>query len=570
MRFFRVFLTIWLVLSVISTSTLAASQSSSPTRQKKTSTSSKSKKKVASKKQSTSKKKSITNSTKKRVTRKKSPRKYRRVASNKKSSKKATTKKKVTSHKRIKKRKVVSRTVRIPKYINSTKQLTYILNRVIRSTDPNAKVGVYIKTLNDDKVVYAHNIYRPLIPASIMKLLTAEAALLYLGPDYQFSTQLLTDAKSVKNGVLQGDLYIVLSGDPSLTYDDLVELMVSLKDEGIRSIKGNVYIDNTAYDERFYGPGWGNKDKKACYGAPISASIINHNCLPIGVKPARFTGGKAKVIKSSRHYYPGIKNSVVTKANRTRTCSLRLTTNSNSSISLDGCLRKDRESWGVQYVVTDIPEYNRSLFKSLLRRMSVDVYGSVTFGSAPDKLYLIASHESDELNLLMMDMLKRSDNVIAGAVFKKLGQIYSNKPGSWENGSKAVSTILKEKAKISSKYMRVIDGSGLSKSNKASPALFVQLLRFAYFNKKTSNDFITALPVAGVDGTLKNRMSNISKKVRAKTGTMSGVASLAGYATSRNRKPLAFVIIVNGSKGYTWRYRGMEDKIVTALTRFKA
>ena len=85
---------------------------------------------------------------------------------------------------------------------------------------------------------------------------------------------------------------------------------------------------------------------------------------------------------------------------------------------------------------------------------------------------------------------------------------------------------------------------------------------------KTSEYFISALPVAGVDGTLKHRMYNIARKIRAKTGTISGVASLAGYATAYNKEQLAFVIMVNGNKGLSWRFKGMEDKIATALTRY--
>jgi D-alanyl-D-alanine carboxypeptidase/D-alanyl-D-alanine-endopeptidase (penicillin-binding protein 4) len=165
-------------------------------------------------------------------------------------------------------------------------------------------------------------------------------------------------------------------------------------------------------------------------------------------------------------------------------------------------------------------------------------------------------------------MLKKSDNVIAGALFKKLGQLYSNRPGSWENGSIAVSKILSKHAGVQTSGMRLLDGSGLSVDNLATPAQFMQVLQFAYANNKTSEYFISSLPIAGVDGTLKRRMFNIARKIRAKTGTISGVVSLAGYATSYNKDPLAFVIIVNCNKGLNWRYKSMEDKIATALTHY--
>lgn len=459
--------------------------------------------------------------------------------------------------------------VAVAPIIYGKSQLINQLDSIISSSDLNADIAVYVKSMKHGDQLYSRNIHKPLVPASTLKILTAEAGLLYLGPEYRFSTQLLTDAKTVKNGILQGNLYIVLSGDPTLTYYDLVELMEGLKSQQIHAIAGNVYIDNTAYDQSFYGPGWKWEDKNYCYAAPISASIINHNCLSFQVAPSKVAGRNAEVLTSPKYFYPTIKNSVTTKSGKTRACSVRLSSEPGSTISLDGCVAKGRYAWGVSYVVTDIPEYNRALFKNLLNRMSVNVYGTVTFGSAPTNLSLISQHASKPLRLLINDMLKKSDNIIAGALFKKLGQLYTNKPGSWENGSLAVSQILSKRAGVQTSGMRILDGSGLSPNNATTSAQMMQVLDFAYHHYPTSFEFIAALPIAGVDGTLKGRMGNIARKVRAKTGTISGVVSLAGYAVSSEKEPLAFVIMINGSKGMGWSYKSLEDKIATALTRYK-
>ncbi len=452
--------------------------------------------------------------------------------------------------------------------IYGTLQLVSEINKAISESNYNAYIAVYVKSMKYGDSLYARNIYRPLTPASTLKILTAEAALLFLGPNYHFSTQLFTDAKGVKNGVLQGNLYVVLSGDPSLTYYDLADLIYSLKNQQIHAISGNVYIDNTAYDQRFYGPGWEWQDKKYCYAAPISASIINHNCLSFKVTPSNVSGRNAQVVTSSHYFYPQIKNAVVTKANRTKTCALRLSTSPSSIIAIDGCMPRGRYAWGVSYVVANIPEYNRALFKSLVKQMGIDVYGTVTFGSAPNNLSLIGQHLSKPLTSLINDMLKKSDNVIAGALFKKLGQLYTHQPGSWENGSLAVSRILSKQAGINITGMRILDGSGLSPNNLATSAQMMQALDYAYHHP-INIPFISALPIAGVDGTLKHRMGNIARKVQAKTGTISGVASLAGYAVNADKEALAFVIMINGSKGLGWRYKTLEDKIATVLTRHK-
>jgi D-alanyl-D-alanine carboxypeptidase/D-alanyl-D-alanine-endopeptidase (penicillin-binding protein 4) len=424
-------------------------------------------------------------------------------------------------------------------------QLANELSYLINASNSHADMTVYVKSMKYGDSLYSHNIHQPLTPASTLKILTAEAALIYLGPNYRFSTQLLTDAKGIKNGVLRGNLYVVLSGDPTLTYYDLVELLGSLRSEQIHAIAGNVYIDNTAYDQSFYGPGWMWQDKGYCYAAPISASIINHNCFK---------------------YAAPIRKSIA-KNHGTRT--LALSPRSENILSIDNYLAKGHYALGVSYVVTDIPEYNRNLFKRVLNQLSVSVYGSVTFGSAPETLSLVSSHNSKPLTTLINEMLKKSDNVIAGALFKKLGQLYSRQPGSWENGSLAVSQILSKRAGVNISGMRILDGSGLSSSNLTTSAQMMQVLDFAYHHPSISDKFISSLPISGIDGTLKHRMGNITRKIRAKTGTISGVVSLAGYAESRDKEPLAFVIMINGNKGYGWQYKTLEDKIATALTRYK-
>ncbi len=462
-------------------------------------------------------------------------------------------------------KKTIARTVtrQSASPIYGAERLREEINYIVNAGNGNADIAVFVKSMKFGDVLYTHNINQSLTPASTIKVLTAEASLLYLGPEYRFSTQLLTDGKTVKDGVLQGNLYVVLSGDPSLTYYDLIDLLLALKSQQIQAIAGNVYIDNTAYDQSFYGPGWVGKDKNSCYGAPISASIINHNCLPFKMSS---TGRAVEVITSPKYFYPAIKNGL-TQAGRSR-CSIRLSTSASSIISIDGCMPRGRFAWGASYVVTDVPEYNRELFKSLLSKMGVNVYGRVTFASAPRNLSMVGQHASKPLRMLINDMLKKSDNVIAGALFKKIGQLYTRQPGSWENGSYAVSQILSKQAGVNVSGMRILDGSGISPNNLISPAQMMQVLDYAYHHYPTSYEFISALPIAGVDGTLKGRMGNIARKVRAKTGTISGVVSLAGYATSGEKEPLAFVIMVNGHKGMSWQYRSLEDKIATALTRY--
>ena len=136
------------------------------------------------------------------------------------------------------------------------------------------------------------------------------------------------------------------------------------------------------------------------------------------------------------------------------------------------------------------------------------------------------------------------------------------------NGSIAVKQILKQKIGVDVNSMNIVDGSGLSRNNKITPSQMMQVLDYAYHDSATNYYFISSLPIAGIDGTLKNRMKNIAWKVRAKTGTMSGVVALAGYVITKDKEPLAFVIIINGHLGMGWKYKEMENKIVTELANY--
>ena len=452
--------------------------------------------------------------------------------------------------------------------ITDKSTLAVTLNQIIRQSETNADVAVYVKSMRHGDVLYAHNNEAPLVPASTLKILTAEAALIYMGPQYRFATRLLTDAQSVKNGVLQGNVYLVLSGDPTLTYNDVVDLMYALKERNITRITGNVYVDDTAFDQNYYGYGWNEKDKNSCFAAPISAGIINRNCLPLQVKPARMAGQAAQIKVSPNHFYPAIQNSVVTKSKRSRHCGLRLGADLGSLIALEGCVGLGSYGWGLSYVISDPGSYNKALVKGVLRQLNVTVDGQIGFRQAPTRAARISVHESKPLSDMVHYMLKKSDNIIAAALFKKLGQLYFHRPGSWENGSLAVSRILNQHARMSTYGLRIMDGSGLSKENLVTSSQMMQALEYAFRQERIRDPFIGGLPIAGVDGTLKHRMGNLGRKVRAKTGTIAGVVSLAGYVTAANQEPLAFVIMINGRRGMGWRYKSTEDKVVTTLARF--
>lgn len=451
--------------------------------------------------------------------------------------------------------------------IRGRTQLINQLNYLVSASNLTANIGIYVKSMRYGDQLFARNIYHSMIPASTIKILTAGAALAFLKPDYKFATYLLTNGHKIKDHELQGNLYVVLNGDPTLTYTDLVDLLSTLKTRGIQSIAGNFYIDNFAYDQVFFGPGWEDSDRHYCYGAPISASIINHNCLPFKIMPSPIAGTLARIEKSPNFFYPPIHNYLISKS-RAQGCNIQFSHDLTNGLEIDGCVRAGKPAIGLSYVIVDVAEYNRALFKAILMQLNIQLKGEVLFSPAPYHHAVFATHYSKTLAELVKDMLKKSDNIIAETLLKKLGQLYTQRPGSWENGSFAINQILTRHGKINTAGLKMLDGSGLSAFNLATATHMMQLLEFVYHNQKIAFPFINALPIAGLDGTLKRRLRNIAHKMRAKTGTISGVISLAGYVTSADNDSLAFVILINGNKNMMWRYRELEDKISTALTRY--
>ena len=211
--------------------------------------------------------------------------------------------------------------------------------------------------------------------------------------------------------------------------------------------------------------------------------------------------------------------------------------------------------------------YVKNILLDQLRAHNIHLFGEIKFNSIPTNktLYTLAKHTSEPLSKLLKPMLKESDNAIADTIYKKLGHSFFRQTATWQSSAKAVANILEPKTKIVFKKMNIVDGSGLSRYNLVSPAQLVALLHYVYFAKKINSFFVDALSVAGVDGTLKERMPKLKNRVFAKTGSMSGVSSLAGYIKTKNQETIAFAIILNSFLNNPQKYQKLQDEICELL-----
>ncbi len=207
--------------------------------------------------------------------------------------------------------------------------------------------------------------------------------------------------------------------------------------------------------------------------------------------------------------------------------------------------------------------------KKTLEEKGVKVSGQVITGAVPSDFRILATHASPPLADIVKLMNKPSDNWIAEMLFKTLGAEVKGEPGSWQKGREAISEYLGEILGQPSAH-RFVDGSGLSRYNLVSAELLTQLLVRLYHNFELMPEFTSSLPIAGVDGTLRNRMRGMyaAKTLRAKTGTLSGVSALAGYTRTADGEVFAFGILISHYVGSAVPARGVQDRIGNLLTEF--
>jgi serine-type D-Ala-D-Ala carboxypeptidase/endopeptidase (penicillin-binding protein 4) len=452
---------------------------------------------------------------------------------------------------------------------NQQNSLRQAADKVVADWGKNADLGVAVMSLDNGEILYQHNADRYFEPASTQKILTAAAALLYLGPDYKFVTSINVKQKNIQNGTLISDVYFKFDGDPTLTRQNLEQLIATLTSLGIKRIQGNIYIDDYVFDQNRYGPGWMWDELDTCYAAPTHGIIINRNCFGVGIKATR-NGQNARVIDGDDYKFTPIISNVITKPyDRSLSCPIEVNSTDNNEYYFSGCLSPNAGAQGFELAVKNIRLYAQDNIQYLLGKYNIEFTGKIIFGQADKNSVVLALHESQPLSDLVKTMLKKSDNQIADSLFKKIAYYYYGTSATWQNGRRAINAILSSRAHVNLAQAKIVDGSGLSRYNLITPKQMLQVLAAVYHNSDINGPFFVALPIGGVDGTLHWRMVDTPAqgRVHAKTGTMTGISNLAGYVQTVNNKHLAFVIMFNTFPGNPHNYTQLEDRVCKFLVK---
>jgi len=443
------------------------------------------------------------------------------------------------------------------------------VDRIINQVDPKINMGIEVVDLNTGKTLYQRNASRTFIPASNMKLFSDAAALLILGPDYRFQSQLSTDATSLNKGVLNGSLYLHLSGDPSFTQEHLDALLAKVSSWGINQIKGNVILVSNHSVVDAYAPGLAVKDLTYSYGAPIAPVMFDENRLTVTVNPA-WREGEPALVELNEPGESLILDNQVKTASKTAGCGISYKMEGENHLTVRGCVRVGQ--WAVQQriAIRNPLRYAQELVKQRLAHLNIKLDGQVQLGNAPSSSLLLATHVSKPINQLMADTLKPSDNLYADSLFLHAAAKLQGMPLNWPQAQPVVKNFLQQQTGINLQNAVLTDGSGLSRQDLLTPEQTVNLLRFLHDRFPLSYEYIAALPVAGRDGTLQRRFRKITQQglLRAKTGTMTGIMSLSGYLYTANAHTLAFSIFINTTPGTSPSISGRYRSLVESLCDF--
>jgi D-alanyl-D-alanine carboxypeptidase/D-alanyl-D-alanine-endopeptidase (penicillin-binding protein 4) len=462
----------------------------------------------------------------------------------------------------------------------------------------SAAWGIQVSELPSGKTLFELNASHFFVPASNTKLFSTSLALTRLGPDFTFQTRVMAAAAPDANGVIDGDLRLVGGGDPNLsgraipyrvgtnTGDPLAalaDLAAQIAAAGVMRINGDIVGDDRWYVWEPFGAGWGIDDPIFDYGAPVSALTLNDNAFTLHVRPGANEGDLAALELNPAVEYYTIDNRIRTTAGGERRIHYSRAPG-GSTLELWGNIplqvtsaRNGGEDLSLG--IDDPARYAALAFRQLLQARGIVVTGSavsrhffpyeaadlkVGGPAEPDSGTVLAKRISAPLIEDLRVTAKVSQNLHAELDLRAVGKARRN-IGSVEAGLEELKTFLTEIGVPASGY-NINDGSGLARLNLVSPATVVQLLRHMYASPAREN-FLSILPIGGQDGTLGSRFSNpdLAGRIHAKTGSLSHVSALSGYAQRRRGDWIAFSILVNNYNGPTGEVRAVMDKICELL-----
>ena len=423
-----------------------------------------------------------------------------------------------------------------------------------RSKIAPGSYGVEIRSLADGKLLYSANADRGFNPASTIKVLTAATSLSKFGPNHRFQTTVLRSGN---------DLCLKGGGDPWLVNETMWNLVEEVRRAGVHRIKGDLVADESLFptsmdhSEEFEG------DSDRAFTASASALSANFNSLTINVEPGN-PGKTGQVSLDPPLSFFDLKNRTRTSSNGEATLGAKLHRSGEKiEVVVSGAIPAGRKRVTLYRSVADPPRYAAHLFVEHFRRAGDVLEGKIRVGSCPENAQEILKFDSVPLSMVVFGLLKFSNNFIADMLVRNLGEEHTVQSGLGEIRRWLTSV------QVGGERGVLENGSGLSRETRISAASLVAALRGALNDFRFAPEFLAALPISGTDGTFRRRLKNsdASAQVRAKSGQISGVVSLAGVAQTHSGQ-VVFAFLFNDVSGRESAIRDLEDRLLEKIVSF--
>ena len=427
--------------------------------------------------------------------------------------------------------------------------------------------SVLVRPVESSDDLFTLNAEKLMMPGSTMKVVTAAAVVEKLGWDYRFETRVVT-AAPVESGIVRGDVVIVGSGDPGISERGeqpgmLRSIARQLRDAGITSIEGGIVGDDDLLDDKGIGDGWTLDNLPYGYSAPVSALMYNEGSVDLVVRAGDAAGNPVGIDVRPNGSGLEIDNKLETVSDSGRGVLTLHRPAASTRITVMGQIPAKSAPFVRTASVANPTAFFATAFRLALIEEGVSVLGDAIdiddFAVKPNvtDVRTLAVHRSPPLSDLVATMLKISQNQYAELLRKVIG------------GRRAVQDVLEGWGISNDSYIPA-DGSGLSRYNYIASDALVRLLQKMHTDPKHASHFPAALPVAGRDGLLSKRLAGTTAegRVRAKTGTVDNVRSIAGYVTDADGDTLVFSMIANNFIVPTAVVDGAADRALIRLASY--
>ena len=447
------------------------------------------------------------------------------------------------------------------------------LNSLVNGiTAQSADTSIQIVELESGRVVAERNPHMAIAPASNMKLFTTGAAIDLLKPGFEVTTGVYVRGEIDPSGTLNGDVKVVGRGDPTIggRFHDgnatavLQDWASELKSAGIKTVAGNLVFEHGYFDSEYIHPTWPVDQLTAWYEAPIAAFSMQEGCIAVRVLPAR--GGQPCVVQlDPPTSYVSVRNTCRTG----RGLPFITRHNGSNEIIVRGGVPARSGTTEVFITVENPVHYFASVTNETLQRNGIGIQGRIVLtprDGRPD--WRLVTKHTTPLNILIYVINKKSQNHYAEQVLKMIGA-EMRKDGSWAAGNAEVKEWLTAKVGVPANEFHPVDGSGMSRNNRASSNAFISLLRYMW-KSPWREEFVSSMPYTGdPDSKFGNRLRQppFARQVYAKTGYISGVIGLSGYVHAQSGKVYAFSFLFNRYRVGVFGIYNLQDEMLKEIIR---